>query len=307
MIIRSGSTLVGEDEPMSKENQQPIVKTFFDRETNTAQHVVFDPNTKVAAILDPVLDFDAASGQTSTKSADAILAYGREQDLDFQWILETHAHADHISAAHVLCKQTGAKTAIGRGIVQVQKHFAPLFGFEDDFACDGSQFDQLLSDGDRLVLGNIAIDILTTPGHTPACVTYHIAGALFVGDTIFMPDVGSARADFPGGDAKQLFRSIQRIYQYPDATKIYLCHDYLAPRRDAFITQTSVGEQKAKNIHVQSHTKEAEFIQIRTQRDQTLSMPKLILPALQINLRAGHLPPVDGNGIAYLKLPLNQF
>jgi len=301
------STFLGKEPQMSKENIQPVVKLFFDPATHTAQYVIHDPTSKAAAIIDPVLNFDPASGATRTDSAQALLTYGREQQLDFIWVLETHAHADHLSAAHFLAEETGAKTAISSRITEVQKRFAPVFGFEDDFVCDGSQFDQLLEDGQSLALGNLQFQVWATPGHTPACMSYSIGDALFVGDTVFMPDYGSARADFPGGDAAQLFDSIQKLYQFPDATKMYLCHDYLPSGRSKFVTETSVGQQKRENIHIRPETTKAEFVEFRTTRDKTLCMPRLILPALQVNLRGGQLPPLSKNGIAYLQIPLNQF
>ncbi|VAV94489.1 MBL-fold metallo-hydrolase superfamily [hydrothermal vent metagenome] len=292
---------------MNKAISGPIVKTFFDETTFTAQYVVHDPATGQAAIIDPVLDFDSASGQISQHWATRILQYGQAHDLTFVWILETHAHADHLSAAGFLADQTGAVTAIGAGITKVQRQFRDVFDFEANFSCDGAQFGRLLSDGDILPLGDMQIRVLATPGHTPACNSFAVDDALFVGDTIFMPDYGSARADFPGGDAAALFTSVQRLYEFADETRMFLCHDYKAQGRDKFVNETSVGVQKRENIHIKADTNQADFVQMRTARDKTLSMPKLILPALQVNLRGGRLPPAADNGISYLKLPLNQF
>jgi len=283
------------------------VKAFFDTVTFTAQYVIYDPKTSVAAIIDPVLDFDPASGTTSTKHADEILQYGKDNDLDFQWILETHAHADHLSAAHYLAEHTKAKTGIGAGITNVQSTFAPVFDFEPEFAVDGSQFDRLFADGDEIALGSLSIKVLATPGHTPACVSYYVENAVFIGDTLFMPDYGSARADFPGGDAATLFSSIQKLLSLPEETEVYLCHDYKAPGRDEFVWKTTIGEQKRHNIHLVNYPNKADYVAFRNQRDKGLSMPQLILPSLQINLRGGSLPPAADNGIQYLKLPLNQF
>jgi glyoxylase-like metal-dependent hydrolase (beta-lactamase superfamily II) len=292
---------------MSKIKPSLSVKTFFDPATNTAQHVVYESDSGHAAIIDPVLDFDQASGNVRQTSAQAILNFGKSQGLVFKWILETHAHADHLSAAHFLREATGARTAIGARITDIQKHFVPLFDFEADFACDGSQFDRLLCEGDVLELGGLEIKIIETPGHTPACITYHIGDALFVGDTVFMPDYGSARADFPGGNADDLYTSICKLYDFADETRVFLCHDYLPIGRNAYCFETSIGEEKRNNIHLTPDTSCEDFVALRKSRDAGLCMPKLILPALQVNLRAGQLPPVAENGIAYLKLPLNQF
>lgn len=283
------------------------VKTFFDPVTFTAQHVVSDSQSRQAVIIDPVLDFNPASGAITTESADAILQYGQENQLCFSWVLETHAHADHLSASDYLAKKAGTKIAIGAGITQVQKYFAPVFDFEPGFPIDGSQFDRLLVNGDEIKLGGLLIKIIATPGHTPACISFHIENMVFVGDTLFMPDFGSARADFPGGDAKTLYGSIQKLFALAEDTVVYLCHDYKAPGRDVFAWQTTIGEQKQHNIHLKDQRSEAEFVAMRTERDKGLGLPKLILPSLQINLRAGKLPPPEKNGISYLKLPLNQF
>ncbi len=283
------------------------VQTFFDPCTFTAQHILVDNKTMKAAIIDPVLDFDPVSGRTKTSNAEQLLQYGRDHQLTFELILETHAHADHLSAANFLKQQTGAKVIIGRGITKVQAHFAPLFNFESSFCTNGSQFDRLVDDKDQIELGETSIHIIATPGHTPACITYRAGNALFVGDTLFMPDFGSARTDFPGGSAVDLYRSVQKLYEFSDETRMFLCHDYKALGRDEFAWQTTVGEQKRHNVHLNGNTSEQEFVRARQARDEQLSFPKLILPSLQINLRGGHFPPPAENGISYLQLPLNLF
>ncbi|PHR63086.1 MAG: MBL fold metallo-hydrolase [Robiginitomaculum sp.] len=292
---------------MAPKINQPTVKSFFDPATFTAQYVVHDPKSGKGVIIDPVLDYDPVSAGTQTSSAEQIVEYCCQQRLNILWILETHAHADHMSAAGFLSEQLSAKTAIGQGITSVQRHFAPLFGFEPEFTCDGSQFDLLLLDGDMLELGELQIEVLATPGHTLACVSFLIGDAVFVGDTVFMPDYGCARTDFPGGDAAQLFHSIQRLYELADETRMFLCHDYLTPGRSEFVIETSVGAQARDNVQINRNTKLDGFVKQRNARDQALCMPKLILPALQINLRAGQLPTPVKNGISYLQIPLNQF
>ncbi len=284
---------------------RPDVITFFDEATFTASHLVIDPSTKKAAIIDPVLDFDVASGRTKTTSADEIIAHVRENSLDVEWILETHVHADHITAAPYLKEQLGGKTGIGDHVSIIQKTFGEVFNAEDAFQRDGGQFDVLFSDGAALAVGSIAGKVIHTPGHTPACVTYVIGDAGFVGDTMFMPDYGSARCDFPGGDARTLYRSIQKLFVLPEETRLFMCHDYKAPGRDVFAWETSVAEQKAKNIHLGGGVSEEDFVNMRETRDATLSMPKLILPSVQVNMRAGEFPPAEGNGVQYLKLPVN--
>ncbi|MEM9618763.1 MAG: MBL fold metallo-hydrolase [Pseudomonadota bacterium] len=284
---------------------RPDVITFFDEATFTASHLVSDPSTKKAAIIDPVLDFDPASGRTKTTSADEIIAYVRENSLDVEWILETHVHADHITAAPYLKEQLGGKTGIGDHVSIIQKTFGEVFNAEDAFQRDGGQFDELFSDGAVLNVGSIAGKVIHTPGHTPACVTYVIGDVGFVGDTMFMPDYGSARCDFPGGDARTLYRSIQKLFALPAETRLFMCHDYKAPGRDAFAWETTVAEQKAKNIHLGGGVSEEDFVKMRETRDATLSMPKLILPSVQVNMRAGEFPPAEGNGVQYLKLPVN--
>ena len=285
---------------------KPVVRTFFDEPTFTASHVVSDPATKAAAIVDSVLDFDSASGRTSTKSADEIIAYVKAEGLKVEWIFETHVHADHLSGAPYLKKQLGGKIAIGSNIKTVQKTFGAIFNVEAEFRRDGSQFDALFDDGARFRLGAIDARVIHTPGHTPACITYVIGDAGFVGDTLFMPDYGTARCDFPGGDAATLYRSIQKIFALPDETRLFMCHDYKAPGREAYAWETTVRDERDWNVHVGRGVSEADFVKMRTARDKTLAMPRLILPSVQINMRAGELPPPDSNGVRYLKLPLNM-
>lgn len=284
---------------------RPDVITFFDEATFTASHLVIDLSTKKAAIIDPVLDFDPASGRTKTTSADKIVTHVRKNDLDVEWILETHVHADHITAAPYLKEQLGGKTGIGDHVSIIQKTFGEVFNAEDAFQRDGSQFDVLFSDSVTLNIGSITGKVIHTPGHTPACITYIIGDAGFVGDTMFMPDYGSARCDFPGGDARTLYRSIQKLFALPEETRLFMCHDYKAPGRDFFAWETTVAEQKAKNIHLGGGVSEEDFVNMRETRDATLSMPKLILPSVQVNMRAGDFPPADTNGVQYLKLPVN--
>ena len=284
----------------------PDVKAFFDEPTNTISYVVSDPETKEAAIVDSVLDYDASAGRTDTASADAIIAFVKANGLSIAWILETHAHADHLSAAPYLQEQVGGKLAIGDHITTVQEVFGKIFNAGTEFQRDGSQFDRLLKDGDTFKVGGIDARVLHTPGHTPACMTYVIGDAAFVGDTLFMPDFGTARCDFPGGDARTLYRSIQKIFELPDETRMFLCHDYKAPGRDAFKWETTVGEQKRANVHVRDGIGEDAFVEMRTKRDAQLAMPKLILPSVQVNMRAGHLPPPEDDGTSYLKVPVNR-
>ena len=284
---------------------RPQVKTFFDEPTFTATHVVHDPETRAAAIVDSVMDFDQPSGRTSFESADRIIDYVRDQSLRVGWLLETHAHADHLSAAPYLQEKLGGKLAIGDRIRTVQEVFGKVFNEGTDFARDGSQFDRLLADGDRFSVGAIPAIALHVPGHTPADMAYLIGDALFVGDTMFMPDYGTARADFPGGDARQLYRSIRRLMQLPADTRVFLCHDYKAPNRDSFVWETTIGAERTANVHVHEGVGEEEFVDMRTRRDATLDMPRLILPSIQVNMRAGHLPEAEANGTRYLKLPLN--
>ncbi len=282
-----------------------VVRSFFDEPTFTATHVVHDPGTHKAAIIDSVCDFDQPSGRTSFASADAVIAYVKEHGLTVDWLLETHAHADHLSAAPYLQEKLGGKIAIGTKIKAVQSAFAGIFNEGEYFARDGSQFDFLFEDGDAFHIGAIPAMTLHVPGHTPADMAYIIGDAAFVGDTLFMPDYGTARADFPGGDARTLFRSIRRLMQLPDETRVFLCHDYKAPQRDEYVWKTTMGEERSGNVHVHEGITEDGFVAMRTKRDATLGMPRLILPSIQVNIRAGHLPEPEDNGTRYLKLPLN--
>lgn len=284
---------------------RPEIAGFFDPATFTVTYVVHDPASGQAAIIDSVLDFDPSSGRTKTASADAVIAYVRAHDLKVAWLLETHAHADHFSAAPYLQDQLGGKIAIGEHITNVQQVFGKLFNAGSSFATDGSQFDQLFSDGDTFTIGTLPVTVMHVPGHTPACIAYVVGEAVFVGDTMFMPDYGSARADFPGGDARTLFRSLRRILALPPATRLFMCHDYLPAGRSEYVWETTVAAERAGNIHAHDGISEDEFVAMREARDATLDMPRLILPSVQVNMRAGHLPPPDDNGIVYLKLPVN--
>jgi glyoxylase-like metal-dependent hydrolase (beta-lactamase superfamily II) len=283
----------------------PVVKAFFDEATFTVSYVVHDGVTLKAAIVDSVLDYDPASGRMSHSSADAIAAYVSERGLKVEWLLETHAHADHLSAAPYLQQKLGGKLAIGAEIVTVQQTFGKVFNAGTDFARDGSDFDRLFHDGETFNIGNLKAIVLHVPGHTPADVTYVIGDAAFVGDTLFMPDYGTARADFPGGDARQLYRSIRRLLSLPQDTRLFMCHDYKAPGRDHYEWQTTVGDERRANVHVHDGVSEEDFVAMRTERDATLGMPRLILPSIQVNMRGGHLPPSEDNGIRYLKIPLD--
>jgi glyoxylase-like metal-dependent hydrolase (beta-lactamase superfamily II) len=284
---------------------KPVVTTSFDPVTFTASHLVCDPASKSAAIIDPVLDFDPASGRTATRSADRIVASVREHGLAVEWILETHAHADHLSAAPYLKEKLGGRIAIGAQIRTVQETFGKLFHAGADFARDGSQFDRLFADGDGFQIGGIQVCVLHVPGHTPADLAYVAGDAAFIGDTLFMPDYGTARADFPGGDAATLYRSIRRLLSLPDETRLFLCHDYKAPGRDQFRWETNVADEKAHNIHVHSGIDEESFVAMRKARDASLDMPRLILPSIQVNMRGGRFPEPESNGTRYLKLPVN--
>lgn len=283
---------------------RPEVRGFFDPGTWTVTYVVHTPQGRACAVIDSVLDYDPKSGRTSTASADKVIDYVRSQGLQVAWILETHAHADHLSAAPYLKAQLGGQTAIGAQITAVQKVFKGVFNLEPDFAVDGRQFDRLLADGESLPLGNLQIQAMSVPGHTPACMAYQVGDAVFVGDTLFMPDVGSARCDFPGGDARALYASVQKILSLPPQTRLFMCHDY-PPEGRAVQYETTVAAQRAGNIHLKDGTSEADFVRMRTARDATLAMPVLILPAVQVNIRAGEMPPAETNGVAYLKIPLN--
>jgi glyoxylase-like metal-dependent hydrolase (beta-lactamase superfamily II) len=284
----------------------PEVFSFFDEPTNTASYVLKDPASKAAAIIDSVLDFDAASGRTSTKAADGIIAFVKERDFDVQWLLETHVHADHLSAAPYLKDQLGGKIAIGANITVVQDVFGKVFNAGTEFERDGSQFDALFKDGDKIRIGEMTGYAVHTPGHTPACMTYVFGDAAFIGDTLFMPDYGTARADFPGGSARDLYRSIRKVLALPPETRLFLCHDYKAPGRDKFAWETTVAEQRKSNLHVRDGVTEDEFVAMREARDKTLGMPKLIIPSIQVNMRAGDLPEPEDNGVRYLKVPLNK-
>ena len=283
----------------------PEVQSFFDEATFTATHVVTDPGTRHCAIVDSVLDYDPKSGRTDTRSADAVIAFVRERGLTVEWILETHAHADHLSAAPYLKAEVGGRTGIGEHITDVQKIFKTVFNAERSFRTDGAQFEHLFGDGEVFRIGGIEARVMHTPGHTPACVTYVVGDAAFVGDTLFMPDFGTARTDFPGGDAAMLFRSIQKVLCLPPETRLFLCHDYKAPGRETFAWETTVAEERARNVHVHEGITEADFVAMRTARDKTLDMPVLILPSVQVNMRAGELPPPEDNGVRYLKIPVD--
>ena len=284
----------------------PKVKAFFDPQTNTISYVVRDPNGHAAAVIDSVLDFDHASGTTQTSSADKIIAYAKDEALDIQWLLESHVHADHLSAAPYIQETLGGKIGIGNNITLVQDTFGKVFNEGTEFQRDGSQFDQLFDQGDVFHIGQMRVDVLHTPGHTPACLTYVIEDAAFVGDTLFMPDFGTARCDFPGGSSQTLYESIQKILALPDETKIFVGHDYKAPGRDEYIWETTVGEQRRKNVHIGGDVKAEAFVKLRDERDAKLAMPKLIVPSLQINMRAGNMPPPDEHGDVFLKLPINK-
>ena len=282
----------------------PEVSTFFDEATFTATHVAWDTATRKAAVIDSVKDYDPKSGRTRTSSADAVIAFVEHNGLQVEWILETHVHADHLTAAPYLKERLGGRIGIGSRIATVQGVFKKVFHAEESFATDGRQFDKLFEDGETLQVGSLAGRVMHTPGHTPACATYVLGDAAFVGDTLFMPDFGSARCDFPGGDARQLFRSIQRILALPGETRLFLCHDYAPGGRD-FRWQCSVAEQRAGNIHVHDGIGEDEFVKMRAERDAQLDMPVLILPSVQVNMRAGALPPAEENGVSYLKIPVD--
>ena len=282
----------------------PTVKAFFDAATWTVSYVVYDQVGGHCALVDSVLDYDAKSGRTATRSADALLAFVAEQSLTVQWILETHAHADHLSAAHYLREKVGGTIAIGAAITQVQKVFKGIFHLASEFQPDGGQFDHLLQDGEVFAIGKLQAQALSVPGHTPACMAFQVGDSVFVGDTLFMPDVGTARCDFPGGSAHNLYQSVRKLLSMPPDTRLFMCHDYPPPGRQP-TWQCTVADQRAHNIHLHDGVTEAEFVSLRTRRDATLEMPVLILPAVQVNIRAGALPPAEDNGVAYLKIPLN--
>jgi glyoxylase-like metal-dependent hydrolase (beta-lactamase superfamily II) len=282
------------------------VEAFFDGATNTVSYIVRDPHGNAAAIIDSVLDFDYASGRTDTASADAIVDHVLREKLEVAWILETHVHADHLSAAPYLQERLGGRIGIGEKITIVQDTFGKVFNEGTEFQRDGSQFDRLFREGDSFHIGQLRADVLHTPGHTPACLTYVIGDAAFVGDTLFMPDFGTARCDFPGGSAETMYDSVQKILALPDETRIFVCHDYKAPGRDDYAWETTVGEQKARNVHIGGGASREDFVRMRTERDATLGMPKLIIPSLQVNMRAGQMPPADDQGDVFLKVPLNK-
>lgn len=283
-----------------------VIKPFFDEDTFTITYVVTDKATSQSAVIDPVLDFDAQAGKLSSKRADEVIDYLDSHNLRLEWILETHAHADHITASHYLKQKRGGNIGIGENIKLVQSVFKKAFNLGDDMLCDGSQFDFLFEDGEMISLGHLNIEVMHTPGHTPACVSYLIEDAIFVGDTIFMPDFGTARTDFPSGSAKTLYHSIQKILALPDQTRIFVGHDYKSPTRDTYAWETTVLEEKRNNIHVKKGVSEQEFVEQRNTRDKTLPVPKLLLPSIQINIRAGQMPPKESNETAYLKIPLTE-
>jgi glyoxylase-like metal-dependent hydrolase (beta-lactamase superfamily II) len=285
----------------------PEIVAFFDPATSTYSYVVSDPASKRCAIIDPVLDYDPAAGRISLDNAERLIAHVHEQGLAVDWLLDTHVHADHLSAAAYLKHQLGGRLAIGERVTLVQSNFAKLFNAGSEFATDGRQFDQLFRDDECFSIGAISARALHTPGHTPGCMTYLIGDAAFVGDTLFMPDYGTARCDFPGGDARSLYRSIRRLFELPGATRMYMCHDYKAPGRDHHLYQTTVAEQRADNVHVRDGIDEETFVAMRRARDAELNMPALILPSVQVNMRGGELPPAEDNGIRYLKIPVDVF
>jgi glyoxylase-like metal-dependent hydrolase (beta-lactamase superfamily II) len=284
-------------------NAKPEVKGFFDQPTNTVSYLSWDAATKEAAVIDPVLDFDQHSGKANVSAADALLQAAEGLGLQIVRVLETHVHADHLSAAPYIKQKTGASVCVGEHIKDVQQIFRPVFNAMD-VSGDGSEFDHLFQDGEHFNLGDIDAEVMYTPGHTPACVSYKIGDAVFVGDTMFMPDYGTARADFPGGDARALYRSIRRILALPPETRLFMCHDYKAKGRDHFAWETTVAEERAKNVHIHDGVSEDDFVAMRTARDKTLPTPQLLLPSIQVNIRAGHFPPAEANGVRYLKVPL---
>ena len=283
--------------------QQPIIRAFFDEPTNTVSYIVADPATKQAAVIDPVLDYDPSASQVDTRSVEAILSVAKEQGYRIVWTLETHAHADHLSGSPYIKAKTGAKIGIGEHIKDVQRVFRPIFDAAD-LKTDGSDFDHLFKDGERFKIGELDAEVLYTPGHTPADVTYKVEDAAFVGDTLFMPDYGTARADFPGGDAHRLYQSIRKLLALPANTRLFMCHDYKAPGRDTFAWETTVGEERENNVHVKDGVSEEAFVAVRNARDATLSAPRLLLPSIQVNIRAGKFPPAHTNGVRYLTIPV---
>jgi glyoxylase-like metal-dependent hydrolase (beta-lactamase superfamily II) len=284
---------------------KPLVHAFFDEATNTLTYILREPEGRACAIVDSVLDFDYASGRTDTRSADAVIDFVRKENLDLQWVLETHVHADHLSAAPYIQERLGGKIGIGQRITVVQDTFGKVFNEGTRFQRDGSQFDKLFEQGDSFMIGQMRADVMHTPGHTPACLTYVVGDAAFVGDTLFMPDFGTARCDFPGGSSANLFDSVQKILTLPDETRIFVGHDYKAPGREEFAWETTVGAQKALNVHIGAGKSKEEFMAMRDARDATLAMPRLIIPSLQVNMRAGQMPEPEDNGVSYLKVPVN--
>jgi glyoxylase-like metal-dependent hydrolase (beta-lactamase superfamily II) len=282
---------------------QPVIRAFFDEPTNTVSYIVADPTTKQAAVIDPVLDYDPNSGEVDVRSVKALLRVAEEQGLAVVWTLETHAHADHLSGSPYVKAKTGARIGIGEHIKDVQRIFRPVFDAVD-LKTDGSDFDHLFKDGERFKIGELNAEVIYTPGHTPADITYKIEDAAFVGDTLFMPDYGTARADFPGGDAHQLYRSIKKLLTLPAETRLFMCHDYKAPGRDRYVWETTVREEREKNVHVKDGVSEDDFVALRTTRDATLSAPRLLLPSIQVNIRAGKFPPAHANGVRYLTIPV---
>ena len=284
-------------------SDKPAIRAFFDEATNTFSYLVADPATKRAAVIDPVLDYDPKSGEVDVRSVEAVLAAAREAGYTVEWSLETHAHADHLSGSPYVKARTGAKIAIGENIKEVQRIFRPVFN-ATDLKTDGSDFDRLFKDGDRFKIGGLEVEVIHTPGHTPACISYKIGDVVFVGDTLFMPDYGTARADFPGGDAHKLYQSIRRLLSLPPRTRLFMCHDYKAPGRDSYAFETTVDEQRTRNVHVHEGVEENEFVAMRNARDATLAAPTLLLPSIQVNVRAGRFPAAEANGVRYLKIPV---
>ena len=284
-------------------SDKPAIRAFFDEATNTFSYLVADPATKCAAVIDPVLDYDPKSGEVDVRSVEAVLAAAREAGYTVEWSLETHAHADHLSGSPYVKARTGAKIAIGENIKEVQRIFRPVFN-ATDLKTDGSDFDRLFKDGDRFKIGVLEVEVIHTPGHTPACISYKIGDVVFVGDTLFMPDYGTARADFPGGDAHKLYQSIRRLLSLPPRTRLFMCHDYKAPGRNSYAFETTVDEQRTRNVHVHEGVEENEFVAMRNARDATLAAPTLLLPSIQVNVRAGRFPAAEANGVRYLKIPV---
>ena len=284
-------------------SDKPAIRAFFDEATNTFSYLVADPATKCAAVIDPVLDYDPKSGEVDVRSVEAVLAAAREAGYTVEWSLETHAHADHLSGSPYVKARTGAKIAIGENIKEVQRIFRPVFN-ATDLKTDGSDFDRLFKDGDRFKIGGLEVEVIHTPGHTPACISSKIGDVVFVGDTLFMPDYGTARADFPGGDAHKLYQSIRRLLSLPPRTRLFMCHDYKAPGRDSYAFETTVDEQRTRNVHVHEGVEENEFVAMRNARDATLAAPTLLLPSIQVNVRAGRFPAAEANGVRYLKIPV---